>query len=94
MGVNEIDKFIFEKMEERHLQPSGEASKETLVRRRTSLDAIGLPPAEELATGFLKDSSESAYEKLIDQLLASPHFGEPWASVWMNLAPIMKLFLW
>lgn len=84
-GANEIDPFIFEKMKEHDLQPSDEASKETLLRR-ASLDAIGLPPDEKWTTTFLKDNSKDAYEKLIDQLLASPHFGERWASVWMDLA--------
>jgi hypothetical protein len=84
-GVNEIDPFILKQMKEHDLQPSDEAAKETLLRR-ASLDAIGLPPEEKLVTSFLKDSTTAAYEKLVDELLASPHFGERWASVWMDLA--------
>jgi hypothetical protein len=84
-GTNAIDKFIFEKMEEQGLTPSQEASKETLLRR-ASLDLTGLPPNKRLIQGFLSDNSKSAYEKFIDTLLASPHFGERWAAVWMDLA--------
>jgi hypothetical protein len=84
-GENEIDKFIIQKMEEVKLKPSTEATKETLLRR-ASLDAVGLPPNESLINTFLKDSSSNSYEKLVDQLMASPHFGERWAAVWMDLA--------
>jgi len=71
-GTNAIDKFIFEKIDEQGLTPSQEATKETLLRR-ASLDITGLPPNEKLIQRFLSDKSTSAYEKLVDTLLASPH---------------------
>ncbi|HTH56316.1 MAG TPA: DUF1553 domain-containing protein [Cyclobacteriaceae bacterium] len=84
-GTNAIDKFISEKADEQDLTPSIEAPKETLLRR-ASLDLTGLPPDNKLIQSFLSDRSPSAYEKLVDTLLASPHFGERWAAVWMDLA--------
>jgi hypothetical protein len=82
-GTNDIDKFIAKKMDEEGLNPSTEASKETLLRR-TSIDAVGMPPDEQLVKKFL--DNQLTYEQLIDTLLTSPHFGERWASVWMDLA--------
>lgn len=84
-GANAIDKFIAEKIEDQGLTPSKEASKETLLRR-ASLDLTGLPPTEKIIKNFLDDQSASAYEKLVDTLLASPHFGERWAATWLDLA--------
>ncbi len=82
---NEIDFFVLRKMRERGLAPSPEAGKETLIRR-ASLDLIGLPPTLEDADAFLMDDSPQAFEKVVDRLLASPHFGEHWASMWLDLA--------
>lgn len=82
---NEIDYFILEKIQEAGLEPSEEADREILVRR-VYLDLIGLPPTPEQAEKFLKDDSPDAYEKLVDELLASPHFGEKWASWWLDMA--------
>lgn len=82
---NEIDFFIGQKMNEKDLDPSPEASKLTLLRR-LSLDLTGLPPDEKTAAQFIRDSSENAYEHLVDDLLASPHYGERWTSVWLDLA--------
>lgn len=82
---NPIDQFIAAKMQEQGLQPSPKASKATLLRR-VSLDLIGLPPSLEELENFLADDSEDAYEKVVDRLLASPRFGEHWASMWMDLA--------
>ena len=67
------------------LRPSSEASRETLVRR-LYLDLIGLPPTLEQVDAFLKDTNENAYERLVDELLASPHFGERMAMEWLDAA--------
>ena len=82
---NDIDYFILEKASEHDLEPSLQADKATLLRR-VYLDLIGLPPTEEQAEKFLRDNSDDAYEKLVDELLASPHFGEKWASWWLDMA--------
>lgn len=82
---NPIDFFILARLEKEGLSPSPEASKETLIRR-VSLDLIGLPPTPEEVRAFLADSSPNAYEKLVDRLLASPHYGERQARIWLDLA--------
>ncbi|MFM9837347.1 MAG: DUF1553 domain-containing protein [Cyclobacteriaceae bacterium] len=82
---NDVDHFIEEKFEERNLSSAPEADKATLLRR-LSLDLIGLPPNSSKAKLFLENSDLKAYEKLVDSLLASPHYGERWASMWMDLA--------
>lgn len=82
---NPIDHFVLARMEGVGLRPSPEASRETLVRR-LCLDLIGLPPTLEQVDAFLKDTDENAYEVLVDQLLASPHFGERMAMDWLDAA--------
>jgi hypothetical protein len=82
---NPIDNFILAKLEEEKLQPSNEAGKELLLRR-VSLDLTGLPPTIQEIDGFLKDKSPNAYEKQVDRLLASPHYGEKMAVDWLDLA--------
>ena len=82
---NDIDRFVLAKLKEEGLSPSEEADKYTLLRR-VSLDLTGLPPTQEEAETFLQDSSPDAYEKAVDRLLASPHFGERWAAMWLDLA--------
>src|SRR6202012_1048052 len=62
-----------------------EADKYTLCRR-VSLDLTGLPPTPEELAAFVNDASPDAYEKLVDRLLASPHYGERWARRWLDLA--------
>lgn len=80
-----IDQFIAKKLEKEDLSPSQEASKQVLLRRVT-LDLTGLPPTEQEIQTFLADSSETAYETLVDRLLASPHYGEKIATDWLDLA--------
>jgi hypothetical protein len=80
---NPIDAFILDKLESESLTPSQPADKATLLRR-ASLDLIGLPPTRDELRKFLDDKSPNAYEKQIDRLLASPHYGERWARVWLD----------
>jgi Protein of unknown function (DUF1549)/Protein of unknown function (DUF1553)/Planctomycete cytochrome C len=82
---NPIDRFILARLEKEGLAPSPEAAKETLVRR-VYLDLTGLPPSPKEVDQFLADASPDAYEKLVDRLLASPHYGERWARPWLDLA--------
>jgi hypothetical protein len=80
---NPIDHFVLEKLLANGLQPSPAADRRTLIRRVT-FDLIGLPPTPEEIDAFLGDASSVAYEKIVDRLLASPHFGERWARHWMD----------
>ena len=80
-----IDSFVLARLEKEGLRPSPEADKETLIRR-VSLDLIGLPPTPQEVDAFLADKSPDAYEKVVDRLLASPHYGERWARPWLDLA--------
>ena len=82
---NTIDRFILARLEKEGLTPSPEASKETIIRR-LYLDLIGLPPDPKEVDQFVADNSPGAYEKLVDRLLASPHYGERWALPWLDLA--------
>jgi hypothetical protein len=82
---NDLDYFILNKLKEKKLTPAPEADRPTLVRR-LYLDLIGIPPTAEEAAKFILDESPGAYEKAVDELLASPHFGEKWASWWLDLA--------
>jgi hypothetical protein len=83
---NDLDKFIFAKLEENKLKPSKTADKATLLRR-VSLDLIGTYPSEKLAKFYLDSKDEpKAYNVLVDSLLASPKFGERWASMWLDIA--------
>ncbi len=82
---NDIDAFILQKLNESGLTPNEEADVHTLVRR-ASLDIIGLPPDIELIEALETNPSEINYEGIIDALLASPHFGERWATMWLDLA--------
>ena len=86
--VNGIDRFILAKLESKNLTPSPEAAPEEWLRR-ASLDLIGLPPTIAELDAFeaaAETDFPTAIEKETDRLLASPHFGERWASVWMDLA--------
>ncbi len=82
-GQNAIDGYIDEKLRENGLTAEPQAPARTLLRR-ASLDLVGLPPDAELKKSFLSDTT--AYEQLVDQLLASPHYGERWAAMWMDVA--------
>jgi hypothetical protein len=82
---NAIDRFVLARLEVEGLRPSPRADCYTLVRR-VYLDLIGLPPTPEEADAFVRDQSPDAYEKLVDRLLASAHYGERWARRWLDLA--------
>jgi hypothetical protein len=82
---NPIDRFILARLEKEGLPPSPEADRITLIRR-VSLDLLGLPPSPEDIDAFVSDSRPGAYERLVDRLLASPHFGERWGRHWLDLA--------
>ncbi|MDX1952523.1 MAG: DUF1549 domain-containing protein, partial [Verrucomicrobiota bacterium] len=82
---NPIDAFVLARLEREQIQPSPAAEKSTLLRR-LSLDLTGLPPSQKEIETYLGDHSAEAYERLVDRLLASPHFGEQWARHWLDLA--------
>ncbi|WP_316792138.1 DUF1553 domain-containing protein [Pedobacter frigoris] len=82
---NPIDNFIVEKLQKQHLKQSSEANKELLLRR-VSLDLTGLPPTIEEIDLFLKDQSPNAYERQVDRLLQSKHYGEKMAVDWLDVA--------
>ncbi len=84
-SINPIDRFVFARLEKERLTPGKEADRATLIRR-VSFDLTGLPPTPEEVDAFLTDRSPSAYEKVVDRLLASPHYGERWARHWLDAA--------
>jgi len=82
---NEIDAFVLSKLEQNGLRPNRAASPRELLRR-VYFDLTGLPPSPEETAEFLKNPSEAAYAKVVDRLLASPHYGERWGRHWLDLA--------
>lgn len=82
---NPIDRFVLAKLESNNLAPSPEANKATLLRR-AALDLTGLPPEASLLREYMADSRPDAYERAVDKLLQSPHYGERWARQWLDLA--------
>jgi hypothetical protein len=81
---NDIDRFVLQRLREKGLPPAPEADRVTLIRR-LSFDLTGLPPTLKDVEAFVNDRRESAYEELVDRLLASPHFGERMAMYWLDL---------
>ena len=81
---NPIDAFVLHRLESEGLAPAPEASRATLIRR-LSFDLLGLPPTPEEVDAFLGDDRPDAYERLVDRLLASPHYGERWARHWLDV---------
>lgn len=84
-GRNPIDLYVIDRLETEGILPAGEADKEILLRR-LSMDLTGLPPTLEEIESYLADSSEAAYEKQVDRLLNSVHYGEKMAMHWMDIA--------
>jgi hypothetical protein len=82
---NPIDAFVLARLEQKGIAPAPRADRRTLLRR-VCLDLTGLPPTPDEQRAFLNDPSPDAYEKLVDRLLASPHYGERWARHWLDVA--------
>ena len=80
-----VDNFILAKLDEKDLKPNPPADKLTLIRRAT-FDLIGLPPTAQEVADFVKDDSADAFAKVVDRLLASPHYGERWGRHWLDVA--------
>lgn len=83
-GRTDVDRFVLAKMEEHGLAPVGPASKRELIRRAT-FDLVGLPPTPEEIEAFLADDTPEAFEKVVDRLLASEHYGERWGRHWLDV---------
>ena len=79
-----LDNFILAKLEAAKLKPARQADKRTLIRR-AYFDLIGIPPTPEQIDSYMKDNSPEAFTKVVDGLLASPHFGERWGRHWLDL---------
>ena len=79
-----LDSFVLSRLEQQGLPPAGAADRRTLIRR-AYFDLVGLPPIAEQAREFVNDTSPDAWPKVVDGLLASPHFGERWARHWLDL---------
>src|SRR5206468_3200929 len=80
-----VDRWVFAKLHDMGLRPSAPATREALIRR-VSFDLLGLPPSPEQIEAFVNDQNPDAYEKLVDTMLASPHYGERWARHWLDVA--------
>jgi hypothetical protein len=83
--ANPIDAFIIARLAQANLRPAAQADRATLARR-VYLDLIGLPPTPKQVAAFVDDASPDAYERLVDGLLASPHYGERWGRHWLDAA--------
>jgi cytochrome c553 len=83
--ARKIDFFVLKALDEQKLAPASAADRRALVRR-VSFDLVGLPPTVEQVEAFLADTRPDAYERLVDELLASPRFGEAWARHWLDVA--------
>ena len=81
---NPIDAFILARLKQAELRPSPPAEPRTLVRR-LNFNLLGLPPTPEEIQAFVSDGAPDAYERLVDRLLASPHYGERWAQHWLDV---------
>lgn len=84
-SINEVDRFVLARLKDNNLAPNEPADKERLLKR-VSLDLTGLPPSLELQQRFANDNSEDAYEKVVDELLKQPAYGEKMAVYWMDIA--------
>jgi mono/diheme cytochrome c family protein len=80
-----VDAFVLQKLEAKQMLPAPDADRETLLRRAT-YDLIGLPPTPAEIDAFVRDVSPNAFEKVVDRLLASPHYGERWGRFWLDTA--------
>ena len=80
-----VDAFILAKLEEKNISASTQADKRTLIRRAT-FDLLGLPPTPQEVSDFIEDKTPDAFSKVLDRLLASPHYGERWGRYWLDVA--------
>jgi cytochrome c553 len=80
-----VDNFIFAKLEEKSLEPNAPAERDTLIRR-AYYDLIGIPPTPAEVASFVNDKDPKAFEKIVEKLLASPHYGERWGRYWLDVA--------
>src|SRR5262249_10097647 len=83
--VNPIDAFVLDRLRAEDLKPSARAERATRLRR-LSLDLTGLPPSVEEVREFVADARRDAYDRAVERLLVSPHFGERWARPWLDAA--------
>ena len=83
-GRNAIDAFVLHRLEQTNLQPSPDADPRSLIRR-LYFDLIGLPPTPQQVSAFVADPSEAAYQKVVDDLLSSQHYGERWGRHWLDV---------
>ena len=81
---NDIDRFVLARLEAAGLEPAEEVSREQFIRRAT-FDLTGLPPTLDEVESFLNDDAPDAWERLVDRLLASPHYGERWGRHWLDV---------
>ncbi len=81
---NDIDRFVLAKLHQHSLKPSREATRQTWLRR-VYFDLIGLPPSPDQVQSFLQDEADNAFEKVVEQLLGSPRYGERWAQHWLDV---------
>jgi hypothetical protein len=81
---NEVDAFVLARLQASQLRPAAEADRRTLIRR-LSFDLLGLPPEPADVEAFVGDPAVDAYERLVDRLLASPHYGERWGQHWLDV---------
>ena len=86
---NAIDKFILKRLRDSQIKPNPSAEKLTIIRR-VSFDLLGLAPSREDIEGFLADNSKGAYDKVLDKLLSSPHYGERWGRHWLDVASVFR----
>ena len=82
---DDLDRFILSRLEAENMPPAAEADRRMVIRR-AYFDLIGLPPTFEQVEAFVADQADNAYEKVIDELLASPHYGERWGRHWLDIA--------
>ena len=81
---NDVDRFVLARLDEKGISPAPEADRRTLIRR-LSFDLTGVPPTPEEVEAFLQDRAPNAYERLVDRLLESRHYGEHWARHWLDV---------
>ena len=89
---NAIDQFILKRLQDSHIKPNPAAEKLTIIRR-VSFDLLGLAPSREDIEGFLADNSSDAYDKLLNKLLSSPHYGERWGRHWLDVARLSLIHI-